>query len=259
MDKLMKVLQSEMPRPTMYGPFHIMWIIISIILVIYFIKDKNYSEKKLKTILLVYGVIAFILELLKQISWSYDAGIWSYTWYAAPFQLCTTPIYVSLICLFLKKGKLRDSLLSYLSFITILGSITTAIYPATCFVRDILVNIHTMYLHFGSLVVSLYLLISGEVKINKENFFNAYKVFLVFVLFAEILNIIVYKSGILNGQTFNMFYISPYFPSTLPVFDIIYEHFPFIVFLLIYLLVIFLGTAFIYLISKVINKKVNRL
>ena len=70
--------------------------------------------------------VALLLEVLKQIIWAfnYDAlsGIvtWDYEWYAFPFQLCSTPIYVSLICLFLKKGKFRDALFSYLSYFTIL-------------------------------------------------------------------------------------------------------------------------------------------
>ena len=73
------------------------------------------------------------------------------------------------ICLFLKKGKIRDSLLSFLAFFTILGSISTILLPESCFVEDILVNIHTMWLHCGSFVVSVYLLMSGTVEINKKN------------------------------------------------------------------------------------------
>ena len=185
-EKVLYFLQGEMERPKTYGWFHFLCLFITVVVIIYLYIKKDYTEKRLKRILLIYGLGAFILELLKQIVWSfnYDASLnlvtWDYTWYAAPFQLCTTPIFASLICVFLKKGKLRDALLSYMAFVTILGSISTAIYPESCFVRTILINIHTMYLHLGSLVVSTYILISNEVKIDYKNFFNSYYVFLAF-------------------------------------------------------------------------------
>ena len=249
----------------MYGWFHLLcgFITFFFIIFLYLKKKKNY-EKQLKKVLATYGIIALLLELLKQISWAFNYDpitkiiTWEYEWYAAPFQLCTTPIYVSLICLFLKKGKTRDSLLSYLAFVTILGSIATIIYPESCFVSDILINIHTMWLHCGSFVVSIYLITNNIVKLNKENFKNSIIVFLIFLLLAFIMNIVVYNSGILNGQTFNMFYISPYFISSLPIFNIIQENVPYILFLLIYIIAISIGSFIIYIISSLIkNKKVD--
>jgi hypothetical protein len=261
-EKILYFLQGEMDRPTSYGWYHILWIIISILFIIYFIVNRRKcNEKTLKKVLLIYGVGAFVLELLKQIIWSFNYSpelnqiTWNYTWYAAPFQLCSTPIYVSLICLFLKKGKLRDSLLSYMAYITILGSLATFLYPESCFVRTILINIHTMYLHCGSLVVSLYLLITKEVNINFKSLMKGYYVFLIFAIIAQAMNLIIYNSGILNGQTFNMFYISPYFISSLPLFDVIQKNTPYLVFLLLYLLAIFLGGLIILGISTLIMRK----
>ena len=112
-----------------------------------------------------------------------------------------------------------------------------------------------MWLHCGSLVVSIYLLFTGTVEINKNNLKKGFIVFLVFVGLAEFLNIAIYKTGILNGETFNMFYISPYFTSTLPIFDIIQENVPFLIFLLIYLIAIFIGSALIYYIAYLIKWK----
>lgn len=264
-EKIIYLLQKEMEIPKMYGWFHLLcgFITFFFIIFLYLKKKKNY-EKQLKKVLATYGIIALLLELLKQISWAFNYDpitkiiTWEYEWYAAPFQLCTTPIYVSLICLFLKKGKTRDSLLSYLAFVTILGSIATIIYPESCFVSDILINIHTMWLHCGSFVVSIYLITNNIVKLNKENFKNSIIVFLIFLLLAFIMNIVVYNSGILNGQTFNMFYISPYFISSLPIFNIIQENVPYILFLLIYIIAISIGSFIIYIISSLIkNKKVD--
>ena len=257
-EKLCAYLNYDIEEPTCYGIFHIICLLITLLIVIYLFKRKEKNhEKSLKRVLAIFGISVFILELLKQVIWSFDVETlkWHYMWYAAPFQLCTTPIYVSLICLFLKKGKLRDSLLSFMAYFTILGSIATAVYPESCFVETLLVDIHTMILHLGALVVSLYLLKTKEVDNKFKTFINGYKVFLVFVLIAEILNIIIYKSGILHGDTFNMFYISPYFESSLPIFSTVQQKVPFIIFLLFYLFMIFMGGLIVFGINKLVNKK----
>lgn len=264
-EKVLYLLQGEMERPESYGWFHLLWIGITLFLIIYLSlrKTKN-KEKELKTVLLVYGIGAFILELTKQIIWSfnYDPTLnivsWDYQWYAAPFQLCTTPIFVTLICAFLKDGKVRNSLLSYLAFFTILGSIMTIIIPDSCFVRTIEINIHTMYLHCLSFVVSMYLLIKGHVKIDIENVIKGFYVFLIFVGIALFLDIFIYNIGILNGETFNMFYISPYFISSLPIYDVVQQNVPYLLFLIIYIVSILLGGLIVYGISLLIKKIVLR-
>lgn len=260
-ERVLYFLQGEMETPVPYGWFHFLWIGLSILLIVILYKRKDkHNDKQLKIVLGVYGIVAFILELLKQLIWAFNYDpvtklvTWSYEWYAAPFQLCTTPIFVSIICLFLKKSETRNSLLSYMAFITIWGSVMTAIIPDSCFTSDILVNIHTMWLHFGSLVVSVYLLTSGEVELNKNNLINSILVFLMFVAMAEILNLGIYHSGILNGQTFNMFYISPYFESVLPVYNTVQANVPFIVYLLFYIVTISLGGIMVYGICKLIKR-----
>ena len=265
-EKILYALQAEMNTPKPWGWFHIMWILfVVILLVILFNLRKKYSNTQLKIVLGVYGIIALILELTKQIIWSFNYNeitsivTWDYQWYAAPFQLCTTPIFASIICLFLKEdSKIRKALLSYMVYVTILGSFMTMIIPDSCFTSDIVINIHTMWLHLGSFVVSIYLLMSGAVKIDKQSFKSAFYVFLVFVIIAEILNICIYNSGILNGETFNMFYISPYFISSLPVFDIIQQNVPFVIFLLIYIIAINIGALIVYFIASLIRKTINK-
>ena len=260
-EKLLYFLQGEMTKPKAFGGFHIfcLSLIIIIILVLYK-RKKTCNDKQLKTILGIYGVVALILEALKQLIWAfnYDAVTnsvcWDYDWYAFPFQLCTTPIYVCLICLFLNKNKIRDYLLSYLAYITIWGSMVTMILPDSCLTSDILVNIHTMWLHLGSFVVSIYLFMSGEVSINLKSLKGAYYIFMMFVGIALCMNIYVYNTGILNGETFNMFYISPYFTSELPVFNIIQENVAYIPYLIIYILALMIGGFIVYGSAKLINK-----
>lgn len=260
-ERIVDSLKFEMETPKPFGWFHLICIMLMLIAIIFLYKKRNsYSDKQLKLVLGVYGITALILEIIKQVIWSFEfdsitnTGVWDYTWYAAPFQLCTTPIYVSIICLFLKKGKIRDSLLSYMAFTTILGSFMTIILPESCFCRTTLVNIHTMWLHLGSFVVSIYLLMTKEVEIKKHNLIKGLIVFLIFVGIAMYLNIVIYNLGILNGETFNMFYISPYFTSHLPVYETVQKSVPYLIYLLFYIFTIFMGSLIVYYIANFTNR-----
>ncbi len=260
-EKILYFLQGEMERPKSYGWFHLLWVFLTIISIIYLYKVRDtYNEKQLKKVLAIYGIIAFILELTKQLIWAFNYNsvtnivTWDYEWYAAPFQLCTTPIYIALISLFLKKGKLRDNLLSYVAYITIWGSLATIIMPDSCFVKTIEVNIHTMFLHCGSFVLSIYLMFN-EVKPTKKSLLGAIKTFLVFVFIALSLNFIVYHLGILDGETFNMFYISPYFISSLPIYNKLQEILPYFIYLIFYIFSISIGGFIIYMLHKKLRKK----
>ncbi len=252
-EKIIEFLKFEIERPSSYGLFHIISVLLCLSVLIFLcIKKEKNHDKSLKRVLLIYGFSSLILEILKQIIWSYSDGVFSYSWYSAPFQLCTMPIYISLIAAFIKKGKVKDSLLSFMAFFTILGSIATIFYPESCFVRTLLVDIHTMVLHLGSFVVSVYLLVKGDVRINYRSLLRGFVVFLVCASIALSLDIIVYN--FITTDTFNMFYISPYFTSSLPVFDFVQEHIPYILFLLFYITMIFIGGNFIYLVSLIIKK-----
>ena len=110
--QVLSVLETVSTTPKPYGVFHLVWLIatVFVIILLCFVKKKD-SEKQLKCILAIYAIGAFILEALKQLIWSVDYDnvlnvfVWDFQWYAFPFQLCTMPIYICLICIFLNKIK----------------------------------------------------------------------------------------------------------------------------------------------------------
>lgn len=261
-EKILYALSAEMPEPAGWGWFHIMWLCFIVITIYLLYRQKNnFNEKQLKTVIGTYGFVALTFETLKQITWSFDwdfanqVAIWDYQWYSFPFQLCSTPIYVAVICFFLKKSNLRTTLLSYMAFTTILGSIATIFLPDSCFTTVILTNIHTSWLHFESFVISVYLIMTEEVKLTTENLKKGLKAFIFFVGIAMAMNLIVYNSGVLNGEEFNMFYISPYFESELPVFNTIQKSVPYPIFLFTYIFALSLGSGIIFTIAKILKRE----
>lgn len=252
-EQFLLFLQAEMKEPQAWGRFHFFTLgIMCCAIAFWYMRRKQHCETQLKCILGAYSIIALTTELLKQLSWTFNYDIatqvvlWDYEWYSFPYQLCSTPMYVCLACFLMKKCKLRDSLLSYVAYITILGSIATIFMPDNCFVSDILVNIHTTHLHYGSFVVSVYLLMSGEVKLERQSLFRGVLTFTIMTVSALVLNELVYWSGILEGETFNMFYISRHFVSELPVFCDIQQVVPYPMFVATYVLALSLGGFIVY-------------
>ena len=87
---------------------------------------------------------------------------------------------------------------------------------------------------------------------------NAIVTFSVFVMIANILNIVFFKTDIINGETFNMFYISPYFESSLAVFCDIQKTVPYLLFLFIYIFALSLGGCVVLELSRLLCLLLNR-
>lgn len=246
------IQKQEMETPTPYGWFHLMWIAATIAVTALLCSGKSAaSVRRRNRVITVYAVVSWVLEILKQLLFSMHVSepgtvTWSYQWYAAPFQFCTTPFITAFILIFLKEGRLKNALICYLAFYTVVAGYATVLMPTTLFIRMIEVDIHTMFIHCGSIVIGMYLLISGHARPALRNLRDAFFVFLVYVGIAELLNISVYHSGLLGPEdVFNMFYISPYFNSTLPVFCDLQPKLPYLLFLLIYVAALTAAAALI--------------
>ena len=255
--KLIDSIKYEMEVPMPYGLFHLVTLLcIVICIVLICISNKKHSEFKLRFALGMFGYSSLILEIIKQLIWSTSynpsTGIttWNYQWYGFPFQFCSTPMYAACIATFLKEGKLRRALTSYIGYFTILGSLMVMLVPTDIYQVHTLINIHTTVLHAGGLVLSLFLLIHRYVKPKWSYFFSGFIVYCICVLVAETLNVCVYKSGVLNGETFDMFFISPFFKTGMPVFTIVEQYVNDVVYVIIYVFAFMLGSSIVFFISR---------
>ncbi len=234
-DEVMKFLDSSMTKPTPYGWFHLMWlgltIITTFLLIMFF---RNSSEKTIRKIIFIFGIIIFFMEIYKMINFSYnpETQVWDFQWYAFPFQFCSTPIYVCLLVGFTSNKKLLDALYNYIAIFILFAGLCVVFYPVTIFVSTIGINIQTAFLHCGMVVLGIFM-IAWKKDFNLKSIINASFVFITFLLIAMILNIGFHFTGI--NETFNMFFISPYYPCTLIILDKIYLKAPYIIFLLTYM------------------------
>lgn len=236
LEKIIAALSGTMQEPLAYGWFHLMMFGIMIALtIIVAVRFKKSTDKQNKIILLVFAGVSILFEIYKQLVFSYNAvnDTWSYHWYAFPFQFCSTPMYIALIAAFLKKGKVQDAMYSFLATYGLIAGLVTIVTVGDIFVSTIGINIQTMVHHGGQVLIGVYLIASGRVKLNWKTPLKALPVFASLVAIALTLNIVIHQT--VTASTFNMFFISPYFEPGIPVFPIIYDAVPYPIFLLAYL------------------------
>lgn len=239
LERIVIFFQKSAPRPTNYGWFHLLFValtIIAAVLLCVFCRDA--SDKIFRRILLIFWITVLVLEIYKQIVFSYsyneehDLGWWKYPWYAFPFQLCSSAIYLLPFAVFLKDGKVRDGVLSFLALFSFFGGLCVCVFPNDVFATDILgVQIQTMVHHGAQVALAIYIVAHERNKFDIRFFLKSIPVFVVMLVAAMLLNVVVHA---FIEDTFNMFYISPYYACTLPLLSTVYEKVPYFLFLIIY-------------------------
>ena len=237
MESILRFLDTEMTKPTMYGWFHILSLVLTVAVTMLLCRfGKKWSPRK---VVLVTAILVSVLEIYKQInySFSYEGGItFDYQWYAFPFQFCSTPMYVGLLAGLLKKGKLQNACFAYLATYAVFAGVCVMLYPATVFIKTVGINIQTMVCHGSMIVVGLWLLYTGHVQVRHKTIWKAIPIFAVCVGMAVVMNEIAHATGLLERETFDMFFISPYGTPSLPVYSLVQGVVPFPWCLVIYVL-----------------------
>lgn len=242
MHSILKFLEGTMTPPTNWSWFHIMFFIIvaaaAACLCIFF---RDCKEKTYKRILLGAWITILAFEIYKQIVFTFtpmeDGSIEaSYSWYAFPFQLCSTPLYVLPIAIFCKNEKVRDIANGFLSYFGFFGGLAVMIFPGDVFTSMIGINIQTMVHHGTQVVIGLFIAIWNRKKICNLYYLKSLIGYGACLCTACILNETLGLWCRNHGHSFNMFYISHAGTNTMPILSSIQPKVHPIVFFLIYAL-----------------------
>ena len=123
-------------------------------------------------------------------------------------------------------------------------------YPADVYIDTVGINIQTMICHGSMIVIGVWLLYSGHVEVKHKTILKAIPVFAVCVTLAVVMNEIAHSTGLLERETFDMFFISPYGTPSLPVYSLVQGVVPFPWCLVIYILAFTLA-AYLMLLAAV--------
>ena len=142
----------------------------------------------------------------------------------------------------------------YMATFSLFAGLAVFVYPNDVFIETIGINIQTMIHHGSQIVFGIFFASYFRKKLNLKRFLSSIAVFAVFCSIAIILNIIIHHAFIANGidETFNMFYISPYYPCTLPILSTVYEKVHYSLFIILYIFGFALVAYIIYNIENLI-------
>ena len=215
-------------------------------------------------IVFIFWAVVILLEIYKQVEFSFvyedGKGIWDYPVYIFPFQLCSSQFYILPFIFLLKDGKIRNAMIAYTITFSFFGGLAVFFYPNDVFIETIGINIQTMIHHGTQILLGVFLFTRYRKVFDFKFYVKSIFVFFVMLLIATVLDIAVYKHLVSMGntETFNMFFISPYFDCTLPILSIIYDNVPYFVFYLIYMLGFVLISYIIFIVETSIYKLVSK-
>lgn len=233
-------------RPAPFGLFHLgsLAVILCLcVLMVVFRRRLPRGEGNLRRGLMIFGIGLLLLEIGKQIAYSYDPALgWAYNWDRFPFQFCSTPIYVALVAMCLPDTKVRRALLAFLATYSPVAGCAVLFYPASdVFHEMVFLNIHTMLWHGSMLLFGLYLWLIEAVTPSVRTALAAAAVYLPMPLIALILNEAELATGFAGAYTFNMFYIARDGYCMIPVLSWFQAHTPYPVFFAAYVLTLGVG------------------
>ncbi len=226
-------------RPSPFGTFHhvAVGIILALfVLMIIFCRHLPRGETALRRALIGFGVGLLLLEIGKQITYSYTPGVgWAYDWDRFPFQFCSTPIYVALVAMCLPDCRPRRAILAFLGIYSPVAGCAVLFYPASSVFHEILfLDLHTMVWHGGMLLFGLYLWLTEAILPTWRTALGAVAVYLPMPVVALLLNEAEHAWDFAGDVTFNMFYISRHGDCMIPLLSWVQDHAPYPVFFLSY-------------------------
>jgi len=242
----------EMETPKAYGPFHLTFSLIGLILcVLGAWKLRKLTDRGNRILLVGCGVFLAVCEIYKQLFYYYYIGDRSYQWWIFPFQLCSVPMYLCMIAPLLKPGKTQRGMYGFMTSFNLLGGLMALIEPSGIVHPYWTLTLHAFIWHISLVFIGLYLLASGRGGTSIQDYKAAVKTFIVLCSVAFAINLLL--RGV-SGGTVNMFFVGPS-NSSLVVFKQISENFGWYVSTALYIPTVCLGAYLVFLPFHLYAKK----
>lgn len=203
-----------MTVPLPYSAFHIFFTVTGIGLAFWLSRKlSRSSEKTFRRILLACGLILAVSELYKQLFLYYVVNGEHYDWWYFPFQLCSLPMYFCLLLPLLPSKQLYVVILTFMQDFNLLGGVMALAEPSGLLHPYWTLTLHGLLWHILLIFIGLLTSFSGHSERSIKGFAKTLPLFGICCLIASFINIFTHTRG-----DANMFYISPYYPTSQIVF-----------------------------------------
>lgn len=243
--------------PAMFGPLHISILIVALAVSIrMFFRLRGMTEKDLFRFLFVCGLLMIAAEIWKQWfvhRWVYPniRSAWFFPW-----QLCSMAMYCCALLPFLK-GKAQNAALVFMATFGLLAALFALAVPGDMMRPQVLLFCHGFAYHILMIQESLACAVILARR-QQAPFRPAAALYAGMAVIAEIVNVVSYHWAGEDGLPANMFNITPYWPTTQPVFREIALKIGVIPEILLYTGLIALGALLLYALEYALMKERRR-
>lgn len=220
LESTLRVTAWPMTPPTPYSAFHILLTFFGAGLAVFFarifskkIRSMISPEPYFRRILFFCGVILALMELYKQAFLYVIEFGGHFDWWYFPFQLCSIPMYICLAAPFLRSEQALRRAATFLQDFALLGGIMALAVPPGLMHPYWTMTLHGFIWHFILLYLGFLSCMTGIAGHTGRDYMEILPFFSLCCLIACAINIAA-------GPTADadMFYISPFHPSSQPVF-----------------------------------------
>ncbi len=199
--------------PHAFSAFHLVWlggcVLFSVLLGVL---GARRGECVTDSVVFGAGLFLLILEVYKQLYYTFILHGGRYDFSILPFQFCSLPLYLYLLTPLLPKGRGKDALYRFLGLYATMGGCLVMAYPS--FYQRVSLNWHTMIWHTVMIGVGVLILFSRGYGVSWRREMPAPTVmFVTFVALATCLNIRLYPLSQSSPAPLNLLYMSPYYQN----------------------------------------------
>ena len=236
----------------MYGWFFWMWTgILLLLLAACLCLIRRKGPGVCDRLVFGFGLALAVAEVYKQVFFTKVTG--TYQWDLFPWQLCSVPMYASMLFPLVRNKKLKEAGYRFLAFYGLTAGAISLALPDGLYWEYVTITCHSFFWHVSLTLIGILLIVSRgyarSLAAMKRELLPAFAVFGTVTGIALLLNTGAWSSYFRfhPEQTFNMFCVSPFYRSSLQVFMNIQPHVPYPVFLLLYLFAATLGACLVWL------------
>ena len=202
--------------PPMFGAFHLgMLAGITAVCVLAFLYIRRWRERSLIRLIFILGVVMVLLEVWKQwfvrvYVYPGPVNLWFFPW-----QLCSMAMYCAVLVPFVKP-RFQNTLLVFLSSFSLFAAVVALAVPSDMLRPQILFAGHGFVYHGLMILEALAAML--VLRRREAQFRPAVWLFLGMATVAELINVAAHLALHDIHREPNMFYITPYYPTTQVVY-----------------------------------------
>lgn len=242
MQKFLEWTAWTMTPPKPYGLFHILFVLIGFTVAIagaWFLRKTNSKQNRI--VLLSVGLFLIVTEIYKQLFYFFVVNDRAYQFSIFPFQVCSVPMYLCIICACSKNEKFNNLLYNFMFAFNFLGGAIAFTEPSGLNHPYWTLTLHAYVWHLMLVFLGFYLLFSKRAANNWIDYIKCSSVLGVCAVIAQIINVSLHNFGLIN-----MFFISPYYNNSLAFFNDFYLKNGWVANMFLFLFALLLGSAIIY-------------